>query len=139
MHKQSTRRALIRSGAAAVVTGGLLASGLVTGAPASAQGSDTSITARPSDDSVSSGEQFRVRGMFTLNGQAAVDKTVKIQAKYADGWRDVRGARVSTGDDGKYAVRLILSMEGERVLRAVGISPSPTKPNPKKRFTVTVS
>lgn len=138
MNTQPQRRTLLRSGAAAVLTGGLLASGLVAGASASAGEAGARITARPSDDTVSSGEQFRVRGRFTVNGNPAVDKTVKIQALYADGWRNITGARVSTGDDGRYRVRIVLSMRGERVLRAVGITPRPSRPDPKQRFRVAV-
>lgn len=139
MSQQPTRRTLLRSGAAAMIAGGLLASGLVTGAPASAQQAPVAITAHPSKRAVDSGEQFRVRGYFTINGAPALNRTVKIQALYGDDWRDISGARVSTGDDGRYGVRLILSMKGNRVLRAVGITPSPDRPDAKKRFTVTVS
>lgn len=138
MKSLSTRRALLRSGAATALAGGLIASGAVVGTSASAGEANVRITAHPSDSSVSSGEQFRVRGLFTINGSPALDKKVKIQALYSDGWRNISGARVSTGDDGRYRVRIVLSMKGERVLRAVGITPSPDKPNPKKRFTVRV-
>lgn len=138
MRTQPTRRALLRSGAAAAITGGLLASGVV-GTSASAGEAEYRITAHPSDDRVSSGEQFRVRGLLTINGHPALDKMVKIQALYGDDWRNIRGARVSTGDDGRYRVRVVLSMKGKRALRAVGITPSPDRPNPKKRFAVNVS
>lgn len=139
MNTLSTRRALLRSGLAAAVAGGLLAGGAVLGTSASAGEADVRITAHPSKDAVNSGEQFRVRGRFTINGSPAVDKTVKIQALTADGWENLSGARVSTGDDGRYRVRVVLFQKGDRKLRAVGITPSPDTPNPKRRFAVAVS
>jgi hypothetical protein len=139
MKVRSTRRAFIRRGAAAVIAGGLVASGAAVGTYAVAEAPSVSITANPSDDTVNSGQQFRVRGMFKIGGQPAVDRTVKIQSLNGGTWQNIQGARVSTGDDGRYAVRLILSRKGDRVLRAVGITPSPNTPNPTKRFTVTVS
>jgi hypothetical protein len=142
-----SRRALLRRGLTATAAAGLLTSGAIVGAHASAEGASAHltaapsahITAHPSKDSVDSGEQFRVRGLFTINDSPAIDRKVKIQSLNANGWQDLQGARVSTGDDGRYGVRVILSREGERQLRAVGITPSPNTPNPKKRFTVTVS
>ena len=142
----STRRAFIRRGLTTVIAGGMVASGALVGSYASAEAASVStmapsvsITAHPSDTTVSSGEQFRVRGLFKIGGEPAVDRFVKIQSLNSGTWENIQGARVSTGSDGRYAVRLILSRRGDRVLRAVGITPSPNTPNPTKRFTVTVS
>lgn len=139
MKVTSTRRTFIRRGAAAVIAGGLVASGAVVGTYAAAEAPSVSITANPSDTTVNSGQQFRVRGLFKIGGEPAVNRTVKIQSLNGGTWQNIQGAQVSTGDDGRYAVRLILSRKGERDLRAVGITPSPNTPNPKARFTVTVS
>jgi hypothetical protein len=137
MNNLSTRRAMLKSGAAAMIAGGLLASGV---AGTSAVAAPTAhITAHPSKSNVDSGEQFRVHGLFTVNGSPAVNRTVKIQSKTADGWKNLTGARVSTGSDGRYGLRVVLSMKGKRTLRAVGITPSDSVPNPKAPFTVTVS
>jgi hypothetical protein len=138
MTMSSSRRTMLRRGLSAAVAAGLLASGALS-TYASAEGASARITAHPSKDSVDSGEQFRVRGLLTVNGSPAVDRWVKIQSWNSGEWQNIPGARVSTGDDGRYAVRVILSREGERDLRAVGITPSPNTPNPKKSFTVTVS
>ncbi len=139
MNELSTRRAMLRSGAAAVIAGGLMATGAVVGTSAVAKAPTAHITAHPTKTNVDSGEQFRVHGLFTINGAPAVNKTVKIQSKTADGWKNLTGAHVSTGSDGRYGLRVVLSMKGKRDLRAVGITPSPAVPNPKAPFTVTVS
>jgi hypothetical protein len=139
MNASCSRRVLIRRGLSTALAAGMLVGGAAFGTYASAEGASARITAHPSDDTVNSGEQFRVRGLFTINGSPALDRTVKIQSWNGGRWEDLRGARVSTGDDGRYRVRVILSREGDRRLRAVGITPSPNTPNPKKPFTVTVS
>ena len=119
MNNMSTRRSLLRGGAA-LIAGGVLASGVLAGASA-APAPVANITAHPTKSNVQSGEQFRVHGVFTINGSAAVNRTVKIQSKSADGWQDLTGAHVSTGSDGRYGLRVVLSMKGKRTLRAVGI------------------
>jgi hypothetical protein len=146
MNVLSTRRAFLRRGLTTAVAGGLVASGAVVGSYASAEAASVStmapsvsITAHPSDTTVRSGQQFRVRGLFKIGGAPAINRTVKIQSLNSGTWQNIQGAQVSTGSDGRYAVRVILSRRGERTLRAVGITPSPNTPNPKKRFTVTVS
>ena len=93
-----------------------------------------SITAHPSDTTPASGQQFRVRGLF-IGGEPAVNRQVKIQSLNGDTWQNISGAQVSTGSDGKYAVRLILSRTGERDLRAVGITPSPNTAIELPRFS----
>ena len=145
MNVLSTRRAFIRRGLTTAIASGVIASGVVFGSSASAEAASApamapavSITAHPSNTTPNSGEQFRVRGLFTIGGNPAVNRTVKIQSLNGGTWQNISGARVSTGSDGKYAVRLILSRKGERDLRAVGITPSPNTPNAFKRFTVTV-
>ena len=138
MNDISTRRSLLRSGAA-MIAGGVLAGGVVAGTSAAAEAPNAHITAHPTKSSVDSGEQFRVHGLFTINGSAAVNRTVKIQSKTADGWTNLTGAHVSTGSDGRYGLRVVLSMKGKRTLRAVGITPSSSVPNPRAPFTVTVS
>jgi hypothetical protein len=145
MNVLSTRRAFIRRGLTTAIAGGVIASGALAGSYASAEAASAptkaptaTITAHPSDTTVNSGQQFRVHGLFKIGGSPAVNRTVKIQSLNSGTWQNISGAQVSTGSDGKYAVRLILSREGTRTLRAVGITPSPNTPNAFKRFTVTV-
>lgn len=138
MNNGSTRRSSLRSGAA-MIAGGVLAGGVVAGASAAATAPGAHITAHPTKSTFHSDEQFRVHGLFTINGSAAANKTVRIQSKTADGWQNLTGARVSTGSDGRYGLRVVVSMEGKRTLRAVGITPSSSVPNPKAPFTVTVT
>jgi hypothetical protein len=144
MNVLSTRRAFIRRGLSTALATGVVASGAFFGANASAEAASApmapavSITAHPSDTTPASGQQFRVRGLFMIGGEPAVNRQVKIQSLNGDTWQNISGAQVSTGSDGKYAVRLVLSRTGERDLRAVGITPSPNTPNAFKKFTVTV-
>jgi hypothetical protein len=138
MNNLSTRRAMLKSGAAAIIAGGLMATGAVVGTAGAAEAPTANITAHPTKTNVNSGEQFRVHGLFTINGNPAVNRTVKIQSKSSSGWTNITGARVSTDTDGHYGLRLVLSQKGKRNLRAVGITPSTSTPNPKAPFTVTV-
>jgi hypothetical protein len=95
------------------------------------------ITARASADVVATGETVVVRGRFTRGGAVAVDHAVKVQSGYVGHWEDVRGARVRTGDDGRYRVRVVLYRHGVRDLRIVGIVPGPRR-NAYDRLTLMV-
>jgi hypothetical protein len=106
-------------------------------AHASPAGPGAVITARDSDDVVATGETVVVRGRFTRGGAAAVDHAVKVQSGYVGHWEDVRGARVRTGDDGRYRVRVVLYRHGVRDLRIVGIVPGPRR-NAYDRLTLMV-
>ena len=133
----------IRAAMATAATGVLAASALtagavVTAAPVTAAERRADITARPSDSAVQSGEQFVVRGRFTIDGTVAAGRTVKIQAKYGQDWQPITGARVTTNTEGKYRVRIILSQKGDRELRSVGLAPAGIK-NAYERFSIQVS
>jgi len=132
-------RAAVVTGATSVLAASTLIAGtVVTAAPVTAADRRADITARPSDTTVRSGEQFIVRGRFTIDGAPAAGRTVKMQALYGQDWKAIPGARVTTNTEGKYRVRLILSRKGDRDLRSVGLAPGGIK-NAYQRFTVQVS
>ena len=74
-----------------------------------------------SDYRVSSGEQFIVRGRITLgygpDRMAAPPSDVRVQTKRHGKWRALPGARVTSRDNGRYRVRVMLQMPGKRRLR----------------------
>lgn len=74
-----------------------------------------------SDYRVSSGEQFIVHGKIRLGyGQdqiPAPPSTVRVQTKRNGSWHNLRGARVTSKENGRYRVRVILQMPGKRRLR----------------------
>lgn len=108
-------------------------------APATAQASTftASITVRVSDTTPAAGQAFRVRGLFRINGEPAVNHIVKFQELRNDQWQALKGARIRTNEEGRYRLRLILHMKGQNVLRAVGVTGDGHR-NAFKRFTVTV-
>ncbi|MEO9324142.1 hypothetical protein ABFT23_11675 [Nocardioides sp. C4-1] len=72
------------------------------------------ITVAASDTSVSSGEQLVLSGRLSQAG------VVRVVAKDGTSWTPLTGAVVHTRRDGSYAVRVVLSRAGDRVLRVVG-------------------
>lgn len=74
-----------------------------------------------SDYRVSSGEQFVVRGRITLgygaDKMAAPASDVRVQTKRNGEWHALRGARITSRDNGRYRVRVVLQMPGKRRLR----------------------
>jgi len=132
MHQRILRTVTAVAAAAALSVGSVAASTPVNAAPVRAH-----ITAHPSDTTVDSGEQFVVRGRFTLDGHAVGNRTVKIQTLLRGSWQPITGARVQTNSDGTYRVRVILFTDGDRTLRAVGESPGRIR-NAYKRFYVHV-
>ena len=129
----------VRQVAAAAVIGSLVpVVGFAAASSASAQAaSGTRISAFVSDSTPASGEQFVVRGKFVLAGDPAEDRPVKVQALRDGSWTQLDGARVTTNDEGRYRVRVVLSQTGERTLRVVGVSPEGSR-NAFHRFVVTV-
>ena len=77
------------------------------------------VTLRASDHEVDPGEQFVLRGRMTSEGDAVAGSPVRVQAYRAGGWVSLRGAVVSTNDNGYYRVRVVLSSGGDRDLRVV--------------------
>ncbi len=107
-----------RSGA--LVAAVAAASTVLVGAPAEAADMASSrVTLRASDHEVDPGEQFVLRGRMTSEGDAVAGSPVRVQAYRAGGWVNLRGAVVSTNDNGYYRVRVVLSSGGDRDLRVV--------------------
>lgn len=99
---------------------------LLAGAvPVAAGSAAARITARSSADVMAPGEQFVLRGRFTIGARPASDHVVKVQSGYIGAWRTLDGARVRTGPDGRYRVRVVLCVKGVRDLRVVGVVPGP--------------
>jgi hypothetical protein len=52
-------------------------------------------------------------------GEPVGDAVVRVRT-YVDGrWVDIKGARVTTNDEGRYRVRIVLYRKGDRLLRVV--------------------
>ncbi len=98
----------------------------------------STITAKPSAQVVSSGEQFRIRGFFTSEGDPVVGATVRVKTLHDGTWVPLKGAVVATHDDGHYGVRIILQMKGERRLRVVGTPAVDTIAVARRNLVVTV-
>jgi hypothetical protein len=98
------------------------------------------ITVHPSDSTVSSGEQFILRGRLTKQGEPIANGRVRVAALYPDGdWDNLSGAVVTTNSEGKYRVRVILSMAGKRDLRVVGNPPGDRVRSSRAYTTVRVT
>lgn len=76
---------------------------------------------KSSDYRVASGEQFAVHGKIKLGYNEdeipAPPSTVQVQTKRHGSWQNLRGARVTSKENGRYRVRVILQMPGKRKLR----------------------
>jgi hypothetical protein len=83
------------------------------------------VTAHPSDDHPASGEQFVIRGRLTSEGAPIAGAVVHLRSyNLTNGtWSNLKGARVTTNSEGRYRVRVILSMKGGRRLMAVANPP----------------
>lgn len=104
----------------------------------SAEVADSRITVRSSDYDVRSGEQFVLRGRLMSEGSPVSDATVRVKT-YRDGsWVRLKGAVVSTNDEGRYRVRVVLSMKGDRKLRVVGSPQGEDIRTARKGLVVTV-
>lgn len=108
----------------ATATGGMVLTGTAEGTAAT-EGGSAQITARSSQDVVEPGETVVLRGLFTIAGDPAAAHAVKVQSGYVGNWQTLEGARVRTGPDGRYRVRVVLYAKGVRDLRVVGVIPGP--------------
>ena len=97
----------------------------------------STITAVADDSTPASGQTFHVTGLFTALGKPADHLVVKMQAMVGDHWVQLTGAKMQTRSDGTYTMRVILTMKGERDLRAVGVVPGPDR-DAFKKFEITV-
>lgn len=125
--------------AAAVIGTLATAASVVSIAPAQAEEvAGSRITVRSSDYDVSSGEQFVLRGRLMSEGDPVSDATVRVKTYRNGAWVRLEGAVVSTNDEGRYRVRVILSLKGERKLRVVGNPQGDDIKTARKALVVTV-
>ena len=89
-------------------------------AQAAAGARATNMTVRASDHEVRPGEQFVLRGRMTKATGPVRGATVRVLTFRNGGWERPSGAVVTTGDTGRYRVRVVLSSGGDRDLRVVG-------------------
>lgn len=134
----TTKRRAAVTAASAAMTAAVVA--VPTLDAAAATGPRSHITVHPSDTKVSSGEQFILRGRLTRHGEPIDNGRVRVAARYPDGdWDDLAGAVVTTDSEGKYRVRVILSMTGNRDLRVVGNPPGDRVRSSRAYTTVRVT
>jgi hypothetical protein len=119
----STRRAAATAAASVALSAAVVAAPSLDAAAATRPRSH--ITVHPSDTRVASGEEFVLRGRLTTRqGEPIENGRVRVAARYPDGdWDNLSGAVVSTNSEGRYRVRVVLTMTGNRDLRVVGNPP----------------
>jgi hypothetical protein len=94
------------------------------------------LTAKVSDSTPASGEQFIVRGKLIEMGMTGKDHAIRVQTYLGGSWQPI--AHVRTNDDGKYRVRVILSTPGKRILRVVAVAQGSGENKQHNRFVVNV-
>jgi hypothetical protein len=94
------------------------------------------LTAKVSDSTPASGEQFIVRGKLIEMGMTGKDHPIRVQTLLGGSWQPI--AHVRTDQDGKYRVRVILSTTGKRILRVVAPAQDSSEVNQHTRFVVNV-
>jgi membrane protein implicated in regulation of membrane protease activity len=134
----STRRAAVTAAASVAMTAVAVAAPSLDAAAAARPRSH--ITVHPSDTSVAAGQQFVLRGRLTRHGEPIENGRVRVAARYPDGdWDNLSGAVVATDSEGRYRVRVILSMAGHRDLRVVGDPPGDRVRSSRAYTTVRVT
>jgi hypothetical protein len=107
----STALATLATAAASVTMSPAVAA---TGDPAPSR-----ISVRASDYNPDQGEQFRLRGRMLSEGNPVAGVKVRVQTFRDGGWVPLKGAVVTTNDEGRYRVRVVLVQDGDRDLRVV--------------------
>ena len=120
----------------AVATVATMVATFVTPAQAAHPGTSR-IAVRVNDYTPNAGDAFVVRGIYTPDGSVAAGQVVRLQSYSNGGWSNIRGARVTTDSDGRYRMRVILSVRGVRDLRVMG-SPTDGHQRSFHRFVVQV-
>ena len=77
------------------------------------------ISVRASDYNPDQGEQFLLRGRMLSEGKPVAAVKVRVQTYRDGGWEQLNGAVVTTSDEGRYRVRVVLFQDGDRDLRVV--------------------
>ena len=97
------------------------------------------ITVHASDTTPQPGQQLVLSGrLTTASAQPLTGGAVRVQSLSAGRWSDLTGAHVTTGSDGRYRVRVVLSQTGERTLRVVGDPAGDSLRNSRARIALTV-
>ena len=130
----STRGAIALVGALAASVSALGA------APAqSAEVAPSTITVHSTDYNVASGQHFRLLGKLRSEGVPVADATVRVKTFRNGEWVRLKGAVVSTHEDGHYNVGITLQMPGNRKLRVIGDPPGEDIATAVRTVTVVVS
>ena len=98
----------------------------------------SNITVHSTDYNVASGEQFRLFGRMTSQGDPVPDATVRVKTFRHGEWVQLKGAVVTTNDEGKYRVRIVLQMKGKRLLRVIGNPPGDDIATARRNITIIV-
>jgi hypothetical protein len=100
-----------------------MVSGAMVASVPAAQSADlvrSSTTISSTDYEVRSGQAFYLRGRVTARGNPLENARVRIQSyNAANGWSNLSGAMENTNSLGRYRIKVILSAQGYRKLRAV--------------------
>jgi hypothetical protein len=116
MFKRSMAAGLVGTVAAIAPVVALAPSALAGGAGGCGGGFDL-LTANVSDKTPASGQEFIVTGKLIEMGMTGKDHAIRVQTLLGGSWQPI--AHVTTDQDGKYRVRVILSTTGERILRVL--------------------
>jgi hypothetical protein len=93
------------------------------------------LTAKVSDKTPASGQEFVVRGRLFEMGMSGKDHAIRVQTLLGGAWQPV--THIRTDEDGRYRVRVILSTTGKRTLRVVAVGQG-HEMNLHTRFVVNV-
>lgn len=133
------RQTTAAAGAVATATTALALALPVETATAAARPA-SKVTVHASDPTPGSGREFVLAGRLTGPSGGALDNgAVRVQTLRAGEWTNLTGAHVTTGSDGRYRVRVVLSQRGKRDLRVVGDPAGDRLRNARARTAVTVS
>ncbi|HSE09912.1 MAG TPA: hypothetical protein VLB29_14705 [Nocardioidaceae bacterium] len=103
------------------VTAAVVSAAAVVAGPAAVAETpaDSRISVRPSNYNPDQGEMFRLSGRMLSEGVPVPGVTVRVQTWRNGGWVPLKGAVVTTNDEGRYRVRVVLFQDGDRDLRVV--------------------
>jgi hypothetical protein len=76
--------------------------------------------------------------MSRSDPEGGLPATIRVKTFRDDHWVQLKGAVMDTNRDNQYRIRIILKMEGERMLRVVGDPQDPGIATARRTITVTV-
>jgi hypothetical protein len=128
----TARRTAATVGTAVVATSVLALSPAQAAAPA-----PSSVTVNTTDATPASGQTFRLFGAVSSGG-VRVAATIHVKTLQNGHFVQLPGAVVSTNNENRYRVRIILQRKGPRQLRVVATPKSPDIATSRNTITVTV-